>query len=431
MTEITVLSRTQVINVVAGSATISVINAGPSGPAGPAGPPGSGGGPPGTITTEKEFSVEPVNWGAHFRAAVNDADTRLVSILIPGDSLAVGEDATDWFADGYPGQLAAALQAEYGDGGSGFIGAGWVAGAGTGGGQVATTGSWTVLENQGGLGRKCLTAASPGNGATAATVCRGTSVDMFFRTDPSFGTWQYKIDAGSFVNVALNTTAAITKVSVSGLSAGDHLVTIKANSGQGIWYGNRGRNATGIIVDNVSVSGTELAHLAQDTTGTTASDADTYRDTLIFRTMQAFAPVDLLILCLGANDVILDVDDATWLPNLWNALGCVDVALREFGPTAFVKRPDVIVVAEHIGKTEPIIGFSLLERDWLQMHSLLKTYASTIGAAFVDIWARGGRTWEAWAAEVVWANSNTDLVHLNDHGHEIMANAILEMMDVT
>jgi hypothetical protein len=431
MTEITILSMTQVINVVSGTAKISVINAGPAGPAGPTGPPGSGGGPPGTVTTDKQFSVEPPNWGAHFRAAVNDADTRLVSILVPGDSLAVGEDATDWFDDGYVGQLTAALQAEYGDGGSGFIGAGWVAGAGTGGGQVTTTGAWTVLENTGGIGRKCLQPSTPGNGATVVTVCRGTTIDLFYKTNAAFGTWEYKIDGGSFVSVPLNIAGSIKKVTVTGLSAGDHVVTSKATSGDGIWYGHRGRNATGIIVDNVSVSGTELAHMAQDTTGMSGSDADTYRDTLIFRTMEAMAPVDLMILCLGANDVILDVDDPNWLAGLWNALGCIDVALREFGPDPFIKKPDVIVVAEHIGKTEPIIGFGLLERDWLQIHSILRTYAASTGAAFVDIWARGGRTWEAWAEEVVWASSNTDLVHLNDHGHEIMAQEILTLMDVT
>ncbi len=364
--------------------------------------------------------VRPPGWGATWRSALAQASIRPVKVCVLSDSIGVGEIGTNWLTDGWVGLMKASLQATYGDGGSGFISHNYRAAGNPGGGQVTTTGAWTDVDNEGGLSKRSLKPTTPGNGATITMPVRGTSIDMWFRTDATFGTFHYQIDGGSFVAVPLNITAQVLKVSVS-VSAGNHTVVVRATTGDGRFYGCAGRNATGVIVHNISVSGELLAQLGDNTTGITVTDPAT--NTMAYRSMQAASPVDLVILSLGINDVLLDVDDTTFRTNIWNALASLGVGLQAFGPNS-TTRPELIVIAENVGDGDILSGFSQWERDWIELRSILAAYAEASGALFVDMWGVGRRTWAYWQSIVAWGNGNTDPLHPNDFGHQLYFNAL-------
>lgn len=433
MSQMNVISRTQVVNVDPATGFVSVTNAGPPGPAGPAGgPTGPTGpqGPPG-FSPFKEFSTEPVNWAEQFRNnIINNSDSNLIRILDAGDSIDVGEgSSTDWRLDGYMGLTIGDLQDEFGDGGSGFMGAGWLNTTGATASKITTTGAWTTVDDTGLLGRRVLKPTTAGNGAIVTGTIRGTTAKIFLLGQTTYGVWDYRIDSGSWIPIDMNNANEMLTVTVTGLSSGTHVIDVRATSGDGRWIGIAGYFANGVVLDNVSVTGTRITDYATQTTGLTGAGGDIYKNTMIYQIFKAFAPVHLFIMPMGINDVIFDVTDTTWQADEWNALACIGVAMDEFGPSAGI-RPDVLTIAKHVGQADIIAGFSLWERDWLQMHSIIRDYAEAVGAAFIDVWARGGRSWTAFAAENFWGSGNTDIVHPSNIGHGIMRDMVLEMLDV-
>jgi hypothetical protein len=58
------------------------------------------------------------------------------------------------------------------------------------------------------------------------------------------------------------------------------------------------------------------------------------------------------------------------------------------------------------------------------MYSMLRDFALTIGAAFVDIWGSGKRSWKYWQSLGYWGTGNTDPVHPGDTGHQAYADMI-------
>lgn len=365
------------------------------------------------------------DWGARWRTAKSHlAKDGLVRIAILGDSISAGEIATNWLTDGYVAHLRDTLQARYGDGGSGYITHNYRTLGNPGGGQVTTTGAWTDVDNEGGILRRSLKPTVSGNGATITMPVRGTTLDLWFRTDPAFGQFHYQIDGGSFVAVPLTAAASILQVTTT-MSAGSHTIVVRATTGDGRFYGVRGRNASGIIVENMSLSQTALADMANATSGVTASDP--YDNMVAMRTLTAVGPCDVVILALGANDVGVDVDDTVFLSNMWNAIAAVQYAAARNGRT-ILSPPDLIVVGEHIGKGDIVPGFSLYERDYMQLHSVLREAAKAMNAAFVDLWSAGGNSWDYWASLGYWGNNNTDVVHPNDVGHRVYASFLIDLL---
>lgn len=365
------------------------------------------------------------NWGARWRTVRSQSTKNgLVRIAILGDSISVGEIATNWLTDGWVAHLRDTLQAAYGDGGSGYITHNYRVLGNPGGGQVTTTGAWTDVDNEGGILRRSLKPTVAGNGATITMPVRGTTIDLWFRTDPAFGTFHYQIDGGSFVPVTLTPAASILKVTAT-VAAGNHTVVVRATTGDGRFYGVRGSNASGIIVENMSLSQTALADMFNATSGVSATDP--YDNTVAFRTLAAIAPCDLVILMLGANDVGVDVDDTVFISNMWNAIAAVQYAAVRNGRST-LSPPDIVVVGEHIGKADLVPGFSLFERDYTQLYGALKDAAEGMGAAFVDVWSAGGNSWEYWADKGYWGAGNTDVVHPNDTGHRVYASFLIDLL---
>lgn len=365
------------------------------------------------------------NWGGRWRTAREKSKDGLVRIAILGDSISVGEIATNWLTDGYVAHLRDTLQARYGDGGSGYITHNYRAAGNPGGGQVTTTGAWTDVDNEGGILRRSLKPTVAGNGATITMPVRGSSIDLFFRSDTTFGTFHYQIDGGSFVAVPLNAAASMVTIPVNGLTATSHTVVVRATTGDGRFYGVRGRNPTGIIVENMSLSATALADMANATSG--VSTTDPYQNTVAYRSLAAVAPCDVVILMLGANDVGVDVDDTVFISNMWNAIAAVQYAAARNGRT-ILSPPDFIVVGEHIGTLDTVPGFTLYERDYMQLYAALRETAGAAGAAFVDVWGAGAQSWDYWASLNLWGNNNTDGVHPNDTGHRVYASFLIDLL---
>jgi len=346
------------------------------------------------------------------------AQSRLMRGVVFGDSVPLGQFSSNWLSKGYISVARNLLQAALGDGGSGYQNP--VAGSTVevGGGYVSFTGAWTTAD-EAGVTRQSIKPTVLGNGAIATFTARGTSVDIWFKTNTGWGPWHYQIDGGSFVSVTLNVAPSILKVTINGLAPGNHTVAVRATTGDGRLYGVGGRNATGVVVHNASIGGTLITALSDDVPLT--SNADSYLDTEAYHTFNQLGPVDFAILALGINDILLDTDITTFVENVWNALSAFRVAMETSGVQAGYI-PPVILVAQHVGKSDVLTGFSQYERDWLQMHSMLRAAASSMGALFLDYWALGRRSWQYWRDLGYWYFDGATFndVHPGDAGHAYM-----------
>lgn len=387
----------------------------------------------------REFISRPAGWGERWRTARRETDERLVSVCIIGDSISGGETASNWLTHGYVNLVRQYLQSKYGDGGSGFVGLTFRALGNPGGGQVTETGAWTNDDTENGITRMAVRPTAPGSGATMTFPVRGTIVDIWFKTyngspvlaptEAAYGTFDYRIDAGAWVPVNLNQATGILKVTVSGLSAGDHTVTIRATTGTGKFFGVSGRNATGLVINNMSYSGSGITNLGRTTKGMT-TPLDTAENTMAFRTIMATAPHDLVIHNLG-GDTGLDVaDDTLFQSELWNGLNVEYNAIQKAGFEE--ELPDVAVVLGHT-MTADIVGppFNQYERDFMQHRTTQRQFAETVGAAVIDVHAAGGRSVKLWDDLGFWGGSpggvaGPDQIHPSNAGHREIANLVIE-----
>jgi Lysophospholipase L1 and related esterases len=354
------------------------------------------------------------------------ASGRLVRVAILGDSIGGGQFATNWLTLGFPGLIKTRLQAAFGDGGSGFVNHMYNQG-GSGGGQVTTVGAWTNMDTEGGPGAgRSFKPTVPGNGATITYPVNGTAWDIWFKTDPTFGTFHWQLDGGSFNAVNLNPAASILKVS-GAMSAGAHTLTVRATTGDGRVFGVAGRNATGIQVNNHSYSGVFMSQMATDTTGT--APADPYQDTVAYYSLQAAGPVDMVIVVLGINDILLDTAVATFVEDFYNGMAAIRTATELNSFNSEVPAP-IIIVAQHVGKSDIVSGFSAFERDWVQAHSMMRAGAHAMGALFIDMWAHGQRSWQYWENRGLWFNPGGpgDDVHPSNLGHAAYADQIMRAL---
>lgn len=211
----------------------------------------------------RRYSRRPRNWGEHWDDAKSDASDRVVRLDWWGDSIAVGDDASGgatantqaqklgWTRDSMAGIVAAALQARYGDAGSGFYPPG----------LAVSTGTWT---NGFGYG-------APRSTATAAASytwerVRGTEVRIYYANAAITGSLRYQIDGGAFTTVTPPTGFGIDPgvVIVTGLADTDHTVRVEWVSGTVGIHGVEGRRGTtGIRVNRFAQHGLAGSHFSQ------------------------------------------------------------------------------------------------------------------------------------------------------------------------
>jgi lysophospholipase L1-like esterase len=372
-----------------------------------------------------QFVRTPPAWGEQWRKARLLGGSRLVRVLIASASIGAGQLASNQGTKSWYALLRAALQSRYGDGGSGFMSPDWRAAA-TPSSGVASSGAWTDVQSpgppatsEGGIGGYAVRPTVSGNAATLTFTFRGTTLDIFTKTDPTYGRVDYQIDGGSVVQIALNSAASIKTTTITGLSTATHTVILTAAAGTSRIFGIRGRNATGVIVDNVSSGGRSIQDMARATTSITDHNA-------AMDTLAAIGPVDLAIIGLGPNDVIFD-ESTTIQDSLWNGLEELHNYIVK-GGLSLASPPSVITMLEHIGTADTIPAFAFLKRDWIQLSSVVRDFSDATSTALIDYWAMGRHSWDYWAAKSYWGSSNTDQVHPSDAGHQAYAAPLIALL---
>lgn len=370
--------------------------------------------------TRPSVSVEQ-GWHDRRSEIMAEASTRLVRALVFGDSLGAGYYASNFRDKAFTALISDALQARYGDGGSGWIDSAWESFVflPDASGAVTTTGAWTaVVGGPNGGGRRPTVA---GNGATVTSPFRGTTLDMVQRRGAGFGQWTYSIDGGAPVAVsAANATADLHTTTVTGLAPGDHTVTQAATSGDCRLFGIRGRNATGVVLDRYCRASAAYVNPAANLNMLAAADG-LAGQTSLSTTFGMYSTVDLVILALGVNDA-LDTEVTTAgleavLHTLWDRA-------RRLGPDG--EPPLFVVMIPHVGKHDD----ADTSPEYPRVATVLRRFGEAIGAAVVDVWAEGRRSWDYWNSLGAWGDflGSPDAIHLSDVGHELMAASTIDLL---
>lgn len=289
----------------------------------------------------------PTNWGTYWKAKLASTATGNATIAVFGDSITQGFEASDLTtrASGntYVNVLRNALQAQYGDGGSGFISAAmsplffsapWTS-ANTG---VSTTGTWTKESGAGPASADIYTNA-PGSTVTFQYV-RGTKIPVYHGTNTIAGFFTVTIDGTLVGNVNSNAALGIG-VETYTVAAGTHTVTITASdTNYTNIFGVRGTNSTGVIVDNFGLTG--------QTSGGGLSAAG-YGATVPWSGGSSI-PCDLFIYALGVNDAHANTGYANtadiYAQNIATTFEYIknDTTFTSLGTT------DLMIMMPHIGQ---------------------------------------------------------------------------------
>ncbi|MGI5408740.1 SGNH/GDSL hydrolase family protein [Streptomyces chartreusis] len=378
---------------------------------------------------QEPFVYVPPGWGKRWFAARDAAGSSLARIVTVGGSATAGFYASNPRTKSWPGLIASALQAVYGDGGSGFQSsalspailsgsdatalAAWQ----TAGAVVGQTGSWT----QGGsfFGPGGHYQYSDVTGATLTFKARGTTVRIY--TVTGSGTrpaMLYSIDGAADVSVAQPSgTAAIQVTTITGLSNAEHTVVLKvgtASSGQYLSVcGVSGEKASGVLVHNLAVAGATSARYGTShlSTGLNA----TYNGGVDF-------PADLCIWSAAPNDASANNTADVWSGNVARWIR----AIRDNSPAT--GDVDIMFALPHFGRHE---STNFKYQDYVRA---ARGLCDVYGAAFVNWWGLGLNSWENWNAKGYWGTNagtgaaGTDTVHLSDAGFQYMADTILPLL---
>lgn len=363
----------------------------------------------------------PEGWGETWLRARAEASTRPVIVGLIGDSVGKGTDASPQFNRSWPGILRSRLQARHGDGGSGFVTTDL---AGTP--HVVATGAWTTapgfgVPSRGGPGGVSWRPTVAGNGATLTYTVRGSSLAVLLKTAPSFGTFNVSVDGGPDTPVALNSAVSVLSHPVTGLTSGDHTVRVTATTGNGEVFGVTGRNPTGVILDNWSGGGASITVTASFGL-LTPTVSGTGSPTFASDTLAQMGVPDVFMLALGVNDVLAA---APTQESISDALTYVFGRVMAQGATDSYP-PDLIVVLEHGGKVDTLLDAAV---EYSQVVAQVRQAAMGVGAAIVDVWGAGRRSWQAWADQGYWGSGNADTVHPSNAGHDAYADLIWPLFD--
>ncbi|WP_307545213.1 glycosyl hydrolase family 28-related protein [Streptomyces sp. V3I8] len=393
----------------------------------------------GVATPPKRGIIVPDGWGRYWRPKRNAAATGgKARIVVVGGSSSQGFYASNLHTGGWVGNMRTALQAKYGNGGSGFFstsrsaqklnGAGDAAAlaAWTTAGCIATsTGTWTLGGSLFGPGFTYLFADT--TGASLTFKVTGTIVKIYTVSGngarPAF---TYKIDAAAAVSVPDSGISAsnIQVTTVAGLANTEHTVVLTWNgtatgTGQNFSVcGVAGENTTGIVVDNNAKAGAS--------SGSFVTGATTGASTPLGAAWNGGEanPCDLLIYTAGPNDAANNVAPDVWMANVAKFMKAVKDTGVQTGNT------DIMIVVPHLG-VHDVTNFVYAEYA-----NRAAAIADTYGAAVVNLWRLGENSWKYWSDLGYWGDANspgaavgTDSVHPNDAGYAHITGHILSVVD--
>lgn len=399
---------------------------GPKGDKGDPGDPGGAAGPRATVLG----TYIPEGWGKYWRAALGraGAGTGLARMVCVGGSATVGFYASNPRTKSWPSLVTTALQAQYGDGGSGFHGvnlsqpltdagpyAKWLAA----GAAVAQTGTWTQGGSTYGPGATYL--YSDTTGSTLTFRARGTTVKIYTVIGGSTrASMLYSIDGAADVTVTQPSgTAAIQTTTINGLSNTEHTVRVKvgtATSGQYLSVcGVSGERASGVIMHNLALGGATSARYANNAPA--ALNA-------VWNGGTAF-PADLVVYSAAPNDAAAASGGVTadaWWANVLSWYQAVRTAGIAGTGT------DVLIALPHIGTHEGT------NAKYIEYSKLVRPMADIYGFALVNWWVDGWQSWDWWNKLGYWGTmanpgaTGTDSVHLSDAGFQHMADSVLPFL---
>ncbi|MFC4501754.1 MULTISPECIES: hypothetical protein [Streptomyces] len=369
----------------------------------------------------------PRQWGEFWRPAraAARAGTGKARIAVIGGSSAVGFYASNLVTRSWPGVVATALQADNGDGGSGFVSALFSATGiqgndaaavnqwNTSGGLASQTGTWAIGGLQAGPGWGYLYTSTTGSSMT--WTVRGSTLTVYtLGGDGGRAPWAYSIDGGPDVVVTDSTTTGLTvlRTTVPGLSAGTHTVRVR-HTGTGSQYlsvcGVSAENNSGVVLNNFGKKNANASQYLP--VGKVGWNGGTNY------------PADILIYGISPQDVIDGVAVDTWASQVRQHLSQVKDGGSNVGTT------DVVFVLPHIGRADTQ-GHRF--QDFTD-----RTYAlaSTFEAAVVDIWNLGRNSWNFFNSLGYWGNpsapgtAGTDDALLSDAGHSYMAGVLASLLN--
>jgi lysophospholipase L1-like esterase len=379
----------------------------------------------------------PPGWGQYAgpRLSAAGAGDARATVALVGDSVCRGFYSSNLDSAGWGGIVAAGLRATYGDGGSGFKSSAdssvWMEGVSglskpstiawyrEAGNLMAASGSWTaVTANLLGPASAALRTSVPTD--TITVTVRGTTVKVLWLDGgaEAMGAFTYRVDSRTPVRVAPTGIYGIAVAATSGLSFGDHTVTITATGAtpttETVIIGVAGEGSTGCLVNQFSRYG--------QTTGMVDSSDPLHSGT--WNGGWAY-PADLVVYALGANDAHASVSGDTWARNVRGWLeGVYDTTFGGASEGAV----DGVLVLSHIGgyDTEGLVYQDYAVRA--------RGIAEAYGLLLVDLWSIGRTSWNWWRSQSGgswWANadspgkSGTDLIHLSDPGHAAVGQTVL------
>jgi hypothetical protein len=354
----------------------------------------------------------PKDWGKHWRAARGKAATQPAVIVVFGDSIGQGIASTVPWNKGWVGLMRDALQARFGDGGSGFLGVvdsppAQSAGYAT---RATVAGTWTAHGTDFGVGGTLLFSSSLGATYTEPSV-RGRYIDVHTLTAAATGTFEVRINGVLQAQTIDGNAAAGTKVTTYDRGAGNTgpcSVEIRATSATVSYLcGIVGRNASSVIVHNMSKWG-EASALALAGSYSGATTANSIGVKSIFD----FAP-DLFIYAMGGNDHTGAVATSTVRGNVRYALNLAKGA--KAGGAC-----DLLYSVSHIAENDAVGNV------WDTYVDQIQRVILPMGGAVVNHWARG-ESYFNYLDEKGYS-SVAGNVHPNDAGHAWMAQPVIDLL---
>jgi len=182
-----------------------------------------------------------------------NSSNELLNVLILGDSISEGYNATNRDTEGYVALIKTKLQSIYGDGGKGFY---HLLKS-----DFSFVGTWVALTELGPHG-SCKYATGTGN--TCSVTLDGDNFDIYVQGASNRGTFTVQVDAEDPVQITPTTLNVTEKHNVTALSNGTHTIVITAPvSGYVYLLGVSANIGTiGCRVHNVAKSGGVIGDIA-------------------------------------------------------------------------------------------------------------------------------------------------------------------------
>lgn len=366
-------------------------------------------------------------WGYNLLSALQAGQPGVLAVH--GDSVTQGCYASSLRTKSWPGLLATALQAKWGDGGTGFHGVvnsdvamtavgfttGSIAHYGSVGDLWSLTGTWSTGLSRTGPGAGAISAAAAG--ATATATGGGRFIDVAINSTG----FSYTVDSGSTQTITGLTSGVVTWQTIDCATTGNHTLTITTtDTSSTVLFGAvfRNQGAAMARVDKYAVyaATSNLYGTAGSSVAAGLSGGAT-----------APTPVkaQMLIHSLINNDIHTATASDAFMANVVTDLDAFQTSI--YGGTS-QGAVDVLFALPHVGKWDSTTTPSRAIKG--ELIALCRAE----GYACIDTTALGHNSWDWMNTQGYWGTSSgsgatgTDFTHLSDTGHAFYAAGVSRVL---